>query len=46
MNLLWIGAITAFVLLEKVLPRGEMAGRISGFAMIALGAFVLGAGAL
>ncbi len=44
MNLVWIGAITIFVLLEKVLPRVEMAGRVSGYAMIAFGAFVLAAG--
>jgi len=35
MNLLWIAAITLFVLLEKILPAGALAGRIAGLAMIA-----------
>lgn len=37
MNLLWIAAITLFVLLEKVIPRGVLGGRAAGLAMIALG---------
>lgn len=37
MNLMWIALITAFVLLEKVLPWGERGGRISGGLMIACG---------
>jgi len=41
MNLLWIAAITFFVLLEKVLPFGVGGGRWAGFAMIAAGALVL-----
>ncbi len=41
MNLLWIGAITAFVLLEKVLPFGDLGGRLAGVAMIVLGLLVL-----
>jgi predicted metal-binding membrane protein len=41
MNLLWIAAITLFVLLEKVLPFGAGGGRFSGFAMIVAGALVL-----
>jgi predicted metal-binding membrane protein len=35
MNLLWIAAITLFVLLEKVIPAGPRAGRIAGLTMIA-----------
>ena len=34
MNLLWIAAITAFVLLEKLLPGGGLGGRIAGGAML------------
>jgi predicted metal-binding membrane protein len=30
MNLWWIGGLTLFVLLEKVLPCGALAGRVSG----------------
>ncbi len=41
MSLIWIAAIAAFVLLEKVLPKGELAGRVSGVAMVALGLVVL-----
>jgi predicted metal-binding membrane protein len=41
MNLVWIAAITLFVLLEKVVPYGAGGGRVAGFAMIAAGALVL-----
>jgi len=34
MNLLWIAAITLFVLLEKIVPAGPLAGRLAGLAMI------------
>lgn len=37
MNLLWIAAITLFVLLEKVLPLGDVGGRIMGLLMILTG---------
>jgi predicted metal-binding membrane protein len=37
MNLLLVGTITLFVLLEKLLPYGDRAGRISGLALIILG---------
>ena len=40
MNLLWIAAITLFVLLEKVVPAGVMSGRLAGLALIALGTAV------
>jgi predicted metal-binding membrane protein len=35
MNLLWIAAITGFVLAEKILPVGARGGRMAGGAMIA-----------
>jgi len=41
MNLLWIAAITLFVLLEKMLPTGARAGRFAGVALVSLGAWVL-----
>ena len=41
MNLLWIAAITAFVLAEKVLRVGARGGRLAGWGMIAAGAGVL-----
>ncbi len=37
MNLLWIAAITFFVLLEKVAPVGPLGGRLAGAAMIVAG---------
>ena len=37
MNMLWIAALTALVLIEKVAPRGELVARIAGVAMIAVG---------
>ena len=37
MNLFWVAAITAFVLLEKVGPAGVWVARIAGVAMIAIG---------
>lgn len=42
MNLVWIGAITAFVLIEKLLPPGKLAERFTGVVMIlAAAAFML-----
>lgn len=41
MSLLWIGAIAAFVLLEKLAPYGVQAGRLSGLAAVLAGAWVL-----
>ena len=41
MSLLWIAAITAFVLAEKILPFGAGSGRLAGFGMIAVGAGML-----
>jgi predicted metal-binding membrane protein len=40
MNLLWVAAIAAFVLLEKLLPRGLWLGRLSGAAMLGLAALM------
>jgi len=44
MNLLWIAAITLFVLLEKVLPAGAQGGRWTGVAMVAAGVLLLARG--
>ena len=41
MNLLWIAAITLFVLVEKVAPFGVGGGRLSGIGMVGAGLFVL-----
>lgn len=40
MNLLWVGALTIFVLLEKVLPHGDHFGRASGILFIIAGIFI------
>jgi len=37
MNLLWVAALTALVLLEKVGPFGAIAARVTGVIMIAVG---------
>jgi len=37
MNLLWIAAIAVFVLLEKVIPDAQFAGRLAGGAMMVTG---------
>ncbi len=44
MNLLWIAALAIFVLLEKILPRGDLVGRVSGGLMIAAGLWLMIAG--
>jgi predicted metal-binding membrane protein len=44
MSLLWIGAITAFVLVEKLAPYGAQGRRLSGAALVLAGAWVLASG--
>jgi predicted metal-binding membrane protein len=41
MNLLWIGGLAIFVLIEKVLPLGNWVGRLAGIAAIAWGTEML-----
>jgi len=41
MNLLWIAALTLFVLAEKVAPAGHRLGRIAGLFMIAWGGWLI-----
>ena len=41
MSILWIAGITLFVLLEKVLPFGDLGGRVAGGAMIIIGLTIL-----
>ena len=41
MNLWWIGALTMFVLLEKLAPLGAQGGRLSGVLMVGVGLFYL-----
>ena len=41
MNLLWIAALAAFVLVEKVAPAGPWVGRAAGIGMLAWGFWLL-----
>jgi predicted metal-binding membrane protein len=41
MNLLWIAAITIFVLVEKLAPYGVQGGRLSGGLLVLAGVWVL-----
>jgi predicted metal-binding membrane protein len=43
MNLVWVAAIAVAVLLEKVVPRGDVVGRLAGVALI-VGGVLLAAG--
>jgi predicted metal-binding membrane protein len=42
MNLLWVAAITAFILVEKLAPRGELIGRLAGGILFLCGLALLG----
>jgi predicted metal-binding membrane protein len=37
MNLVWVAALTAFVLLEKIGPLGAIVARVAGAAMVVIG---------
>ncbi|WP_259780304.1 DUF2182 domain-containing protein [Aestuariispira ectoiniformans] len=37
MNLIWVGLITAYVFVEKLLPAGDVIGRIAGVVMAVAG---------
>jgi predicted metal-binding membrane protein len=41
MNLVWIGALTALVLVEKIAPRGDLLARIAGVAMAVAGVWMI-----
>ncbi len=41
MNLIWIAAITGFVLIEKLLPPGKLAERVTGGVMIVAAAVIM-----
>jgi len=44
MNLLWMAVITAFVLAEKLLPRGKLIARLSGLVFVAAGICLIAQG--
>ena len=41
MNLVWIAALAAFVLLEKIVPKGQLLSRIGGAGLILWGGWIL-----
>jgi predicted metal-binding membrane protein len=41
MNLLWVAAIAVAVLVEKVVPRGDVVGRLAGVALVAAGGLLV-----
>lgn len=41
MNLTWVAAISVFVLAEKVMPRGELVGKVGGVAFVVMGLMML-----
>ena len=41
MNLIWVAAVSVFVLLEKLVPQGRLIARLSGYAMLAGAAALL-----
>jgi predicted metal-binding membrane protein len=43
MNLAWVALIGVFVLLEKILPRGQLFARASGAALLAFAAYLAAA---
>ncbi len=44
MNLLWVAALAAFVLLEKAVARGPWLSRVAGIALIVWGGYLLSTG--
>ena len=43
MNLVWIAALAAFVLMEKVIPRGLLVSRVTGLLLAGWGAWMVAA---
>jgi predicted metal-binding membrane protein len=41
MNLLWVALIAAFILVEKVVPHGELVGRVAGAGLMVAGLVLL-----
>ena len=42
MNLVWVAALSAFVLLEKIGPAGTIVARVAGAALVLAGLFLIG----
>jgi predicted metal-binding membrane protein len=46
MNLLWVAAIAVAVLVEKVVPRGDLVGRLAGVALVVAGVLLVARGVI
>lgn len=46
MNLLWVAAIAVAVLVEKVVPRGALVGRLAGVVLVAAGMLLVARGVI
>jgi predicted metal-binding membrane protein len=46
MNLLWVAAIAVAVLVEKVVPRGDLVGRLAGVVLVAAGVLLVARGVI
>lgn len=46
MNLLWVAAIAVAILVEKVVPRGDMVGRLAGVVLVAAGVLLVARGVI
>ena len=46
MNLLWMAALTAFCLIEKIAPAGDRVGRASGALLVGWGGWLIASGML
>jgi predicted metal-binding membrane protein len=42
MNLAWVAIIAGFVLVEKLVPRGDRLGRLAGLGLVLWGAWLIG----
>ncbi len=46
MNLLWVAVIAVALLVEKVVPRGDLVGRLAGVVLIAAGVLLVAGGVI
>jgi predicted metal-binding membrane protein len=46
MNLLWIAVLAVAVLVEKVVPRGDLVGRLAGVVLVAAGVLLVARGVI
>jgi len=46
MNLLWVASIAVAILVEKVMPRGDLVGRLAGVVLVAAGVLLVARGVI